>query len=295
MSNDAAPAPARREALPVTAGAAAKSSYAALSDAIRQPGPTPRYLRLAAGIRRLVSEGNFHPGEALPAERILTTITGYSRVTVRRAIEELLREGILSRRHGSGTYVTRRIEQPLSVLAGFSEDIRSRGLRPGSVWLSRALASPTPEERLALGLRPQEKVVRLSRVRTADDDPLAIEHAVVPAEALPSPDAVGVSLYAALAERGFRPINGVQRLRAALATPEEARLLLIPAGSAILRIERRGFLESGRPVELTTSAYRGDRYDFMSTMSAMTEEPAKVEDDGPPLQGRPSRARSSVA
>ncbi|CAN5307722.1 GntR family transcriptional regulator [soil metagenome] len=278
-----------RDGMAASAMSVRDVAYAALGDAVQQPGPTPRYLRLATGIRRLVSEGNFHPGEALPAERILTTITGYSRVTVRRAIEELLREGILSRRHGSGTYVTRRIEQPLSALAGFSEDIKSRGLRPGSVWLSRALATPTPEEGLALGVRPDEKVVRLSRVRTADDDPLASEHAVIPATVLPSPDLVGASLYAALAERGFRPINGVQRLRAALATPEEARLLLIPVGSAILRIERRGFLESGRPVELTTSAYRGDRYDFVSTMSALTEGP---ETRGAAASRRPGKVRS---
>lgn len=255
-------------------------AYAILGEAPDPADPTPRYLRLASAIRRLVSEGTFRPGEALPAERVLSSIAGYSRVTIRRAIEELLREGILSRRHGSGTYVARRIEQPLSVLAGFSEDIRSRGLKPGSVWLSRSVATPTPEEGLALGVRPDEKVSRLSRVRTADDDPLAIEHAAVPAIFLPEPEEVGSSLYAALAARGYRPINGIQRLHAALATAEEARLLLIPPGSAILRIERRGFLASGRPVELTRSAYRGDRYDFVSTMTALAEGPDRHESPG---------------
>jgi len=230
-----------------------------------------RYLQLAAVFRHLVGEGVLRPGEALPAERNLSTITGFSRVTIRRAIEELLREGILSRRHGSGTYVARRIEQPLTVLAGFSEDMKSRGMRPGSIWLSREIGSPKPEEGLALGVRPDDQVTRISRVRTADDEPLAIEHAVVPTALLPSPDIVVDSLYAALAERGCRPATGMQRLHAGLATPEEARSLLIPFGSAVLRIERRGFLENGRPVELTTSAYRGDRYDFVATVKGMQQ------------------------
>lgn len=230
---------------------------------------TPRYLGLATAVRRLVERGAFQPGDALPAERNLSAITGFSRVTVRRAIEELLREGILSRRHGSGTYVARRIEQPLSVLAGFTEEMKSRGARPGSVWLARSLARPTPAEGLALGVRPDEQVVRFSRVRTADDEPLAIEHAAVPAALLPSPDLVTTSLYQALAERGHRPASGIQRLHAALASAEEARHLLVPVGAAILRIERRSFLENGRPAEFTLSAYRGDRYDFVATMQGL--------------------------
>ncbi|GAB4167128.1 MAG: GntR family transcriptional regulator [Thalassobaculales bacterium] len=240
--------------------------HAAILAALDQSSPTPRYLQLAAAIGAQVQRGGLRPGEALPSERELATLTGFARVTVRRAVEELMRRGILSRRHGSGTYVASRIEQPLSVLAGFSEDIRARGGRPGSIWLSRALARPTPAEAMALGIGPDAGVLRLTRVRTADDEPLAIEVAVVPAAILPSPDLVDQSLYAALAARGCRAAHGVQRLQAGLATAEEARRLAIPAGSAILRIERRSFLANGRPVEFTISAYRGDRYDFVAVL-----------------------------
>ena len=96
------------------------------------------------------------------------------------------------------------------------------------------------------------------------DEPLAIERAVVPAVLLPSPDQIGDSLYAALAKMGNRPGRGLQRLQASLATPAEAERLSIPAGAAILRIERRTFLANGTPVEFTRSAYRGDRYDFVT-------------------------------
>jgi GntR family transcriptional regulator len=257
---------------PGAPGTSREVIYDELRATVNQADPTPRYLQVASAFRNLVQRGVLRPGEALPSERDLSAVTSFSRVTVRRAIETLLREGVLSRRHGSGTFVARRIEQPLSVLAGFSEDMRNRGSRPGSVWISKTLAHPSPKEAMALGVGPDEQVLRILRVRTADDEPLAIETAVVPASILPSPDLVATSLYGALAEKGFRPAHGVQRLRAALATPEEAHLLMIPEGSAILRIERRAFLANGRPIEFTISAYRGDRYDFVATLSGMGEQ-----------------------
>jgi GntR family transcriptional regulator len=226
--------------------------------------PTPLYLQLAESLRGMIDEGAVRVGEALPSERELSARTRISRVTVRKALDALLREGMLSRRRGSGTYVAPRIEQPASVLAGFTADIRNRGQTPGSIWLKRALAAPTPEEAMTLALSPDSKVVQLWRVRTADDEPLAIERAVVPAVLLPSPDQIGDSLYAALAKMGNRPGRGLQRLQASLATPAEAERLSIPAGAAILRIERRTFLANGTPVEFTRSAYRGDRYDFVT-------------------------------
>jgi GntR family transcriptional regulator len=106
--------------------------------------------------------------------------------------------------------------------------------------------------------------VRISRVRTADDEPLAIERAVVPAALLPPVEEIGDSLYAALGRSGNRPVRGLQRLQSSLATPAEAQLLNVPVGAAILRIERRSYLASGAPVEFTRSAYRGDRYDFVT-------------------------------
>lgn len=226
--------------------------------------PTPLYLQLAESLRGMIRGGAVRVGEALPSERELSAMTSISRVTVRKAIDALLREGLLSRRPGSGTYVAERIEQPASVLAGFSADMQSRGARPGSVWLEQRVDAPSAEEAAALNCAPGAAVVRLSRVRTADGEPLAIERAIVPAALLPPVGEIGDSLYEALHRRGNRPVRGVQRLQSSLATPQEAQLLDIPVGAAILRIERRSFLADGAPVELTRSAYRGDRYDFVT-------------------------------
>ncbi|MGJ3263260.1 MAG: GntR family transcriptional regulator [Salinarimonas sp.] len=229
-----------------------------------QASPTPLYLQLAEQIRARVAEGAIRVGDAVPSERELSLLGGVSRVTVRKALDLLLREGLLSRRQGSGTYVLPRIQQSAALLAGFSAEMRGRGLEPGAVWIERGEGVATPEEAMALGLDLGARVVRLARVRTADGEPLAIERATVPTRFLPGPECVDRSLYEALAARGHEPARGHQRLQASLATPTEARLLAVPVGAAVLRIERRAYLADGRAVELTRSAYRGDRYDFIA-------------------------------
>ncbi|MBW3559788.1 MAG: GntR family transcriptional regulator [Proteobacteria bacterium] len=227
---------------------------------------TPLYIQVANGIREIIRDGSLDVGGALPSERTLSELTGASRVTIRKAIHQLAEEGLLLRRHGSGTYVAPRIEQHSGDLTSFSADAATRGEAPGSIWIVKALSAPTEEEAAILAAAPTTLVARLGRVRLADGQPLAIEHAVVPAELLPGLDQIQDSLYAALAMKGNRPFRGEQRLRASTATSVEAGLLSMEEGGEILRIERRTFLEDGRPVELTRSAYRGDRYTFVTEL-----------------------------
>ncbi len=239
--------------------------------------PTPLYLQVADLIRDEIKDGVIRIGDALPSERELSDMVGISRVTVRKAIETLLREGLLSRKHGSGTYIAPRIEQPAALLAGFTADMRNRGQQPGSIWLERETGLPTPEEALALSLSIDQPIMRFARVRTANDEPMAIERASVPARFLGAIDDVSTSLYSALEARGCRPVRGLQRLQASLATPDEAAALSLPAGAAILRIERRAFLADGTPVEFTRSAYRGDRYDFVTEVRDLAADKRMLE------------------
>ena len=137
--------------------------------------PTPRYIQLANRLRDMIRSGSLKPGEALPSERSIVTATSLSRVTIRKALELLVREGLLHQRHGSGTYVSEepgRIEQSLGVLTGFSEDMVSLGHVPSARWLQRSYALPSTQEAMTLGLSPGEKVLRLHRLRLADDLPL---------------------------------------------------------------------------------------------------------------------------
>lgn len=230
-----------------------------------ETGAGPLYLQLHRQIAEAIASGRLAPGDSLPAERDLAAMTGLSRVTVRKAIQALVASGQLVQRRGSGTFVAprvERLEQALSLLTSFTEDMQRRGKSVESVWLARGLHAPAPEEVMALGLGAGERVARLERVRRSDGVPLAIERAALSEATLPDPEAVTGSLYAVLQARGLRPVRAVQRISAANVTGRDAELLGIAPGSAGLRIERIGYLPSGRVVEFTRSLYRGDAYDF---------------------------------
>lgn len=251
--------------MPTAAAAAAPFDPGALSDSL----PLPLYLQLARHLRDLIVTGRLADQDALPGERELAEAFGVSRVTVRKALRELIAEGLLRQRQGAGTFVNRspHVEQRLSALTSFTEDIGARGFMPGSAWLNRSVAVATPEEAMALGLRPGAEVARLHRLRLADGTPLAIELSALPTRFLPDPSVVQGSLYETLRGRGFPPFRALQRLSAIRLPADQAALLQVPDGAPALYIERRTFLEDGTPLEFVRSHYRGDAYDFVVELS----------------------------
>lgn len=240
-----------------------------------ESSPTPLYLQLQHLIQQAVRSGKLRADEALPSERDLSRQLGISRVTVRKAIAGLVEKGMLVQRWGSGTFIAPavQVEQPLSRLSSFTDDMLGRGLQPGAVFLGRGVGPATPKESMALGLSPAELVSRFDRLRTADDVPMAIEHAVVPNRLVPDPASVERSLYAVLIARGHAPRRALQRLHAVLLNSEQAKLLQVPDGTAALYIERRSFDQDGVAVEFTSSYYRGDAYDFVAELSLGTPGP----------------------
>jgi GntR family transcriptional regulator len=230
----------------------------------------PLYQQLQRALREAIEKRLLGPDDALPAERELASLLEVSRITVRKAIDGLVEEGLLVRRQGSGNFVCARVEKNFAKLTSFSEDMRARGRTPRSVWLKRAAGTVTPEEALTLRLSPGTPVYRFHRIRYADDAPMALEYATVVASALPSLEAVDTSLYAALEAAGHRPTRALQRLRAVLLTDEQAELLNAVEGAAGLLVERLGSLPDGRAIEFSQSFYRGDTYDFVAELSAPT-------------------------
>ena len=228
----------------------------------------PLYLQLQRALKAAIDNHLLAPDDALPAERDLATDFKVSRITVRKALDGLVSEGLLMRRQGSGNFVSARVEKNFAMLTSFSEDMRARGRTPRSVWLKRSSGTVTPEEALTLRLSPGTPVYRFHRLRYADDAPMAIEYATLVATALPAPEAVKESLYEALERHGNRPVRALQRLRAVLLTAEQAKLLKATAGDAGLLVERLGSLPDGRAVEFSQSFYRGDVYDFVAELSA---------------------------
>jgi len=233
-------------------------------------GSGPLYVKLRRSVEDAVRTGMLKHGDALPPERDIAEYAAVSRVTVRKAIDDLVAEGVLVRRHGSGTFVARpvsKVEQRLSQLTSFTEDMARRGIKARSEWLHKGVHTPSPDEMMILGLATDVKVSRLSRLRIADDQPLAIEHASVSGEFLPDPSVVTTSLYQELERRQVRPVRAVQRISATNMKESDASLLGVPAGAAGLSIERISYLGSGRAVEFTRSLYRGDAYDFVAELT----------------------------
>ena len=233
-------------------------------------GNLPLYQQLQRALRDAIDRRILGADDALPPERDLAGEFGVSRITVRKAIDGLVSEGLLMRRQGSGTFVRGRVEKNFSMLTSFSEDMRARGRTPRSEWLKRSVGTVTPEESLSLRSSPGTPVFRFHRLRFADDAPMALEYATVLASSLPAVESVDSSLYEALETSGNRPVKALQRLRAVLLTAEQAKLLGADALDAGLLAERVGYLADGRAVEFSQSFYRGDTYDFVAELSVQT-------------------------
>lgn len=227
---------------------------------------SPLYLQLAQQIGQAIRDGHYRPDQALPSERALSESLSLSRVTARKAIELLVEQGLVLRRRGSGNYIAPKLEQPLTRLTSFSEELQQRGFRPSSRWLVRELTGAAPDEQLALGLSTGARVARLERLRLADDVVMAHEVSVLPGSVLPEPQHVEASLYTHLAALGRAPLRALQHLRALNADARLAGLLGVPVDRAVLHITRVGYGASGQPVELTHSYCRSDYYGFVAEM-----------------------------
>lgn len=228
--------------------------------------PAPLYQQLQHAVRQAIERRALKPDDALPPERDLAADLEVSRITIRKAFDGLVSEGLLTRRQGAGTFVAARVEKSFSKLTSFSEDMAARGRKATSSWLGRSQGTVTPEESLTLGLSPGAPVYRFQRIRYADGAPMALEYSTIPASCLSGMEAVDASLYEALAISGRRPNRALQRLRAVLFNAEQADLLGIAPGSPGLLIERRAF-HNGEAVEVTQSYYRGDAYDFVAELN----------------------------
>lgn len=229
----------------------------------------PRYVQLRRRLLEGIEEGILPPNSSLPPEREIAEITDLSRVTVRKAIQELVQDGTIEQRQGSGSFVREtvaKVEQSLSYLTSFTEDMERRGFVTTSKWLERGVFMPSPDEVVGLGLAPGDQVARIYRLREADSRPMALEKASLPLDILPNPTAVNASLYALLQKTGVRPVRAIQKISAINLGAEEAGLLGVAEGAAGLQIQRTSYLQSGRVAELTRSLYRGDAYDFVAEL-----------------------------
>jgi GntR family transcriptional regulator len=211
-------------------------------------------------------------GDAIPSERQLSADLGVSRLTVRAALDELVREGYLVRRRGAGTFVSEpKIAQELT-MTSFTDDMRQRGLEPGSRTLELAVATAGARLGRLLHVSPSEPVVVAKRLRLADRETMAIEElhvrqALVPG--LSGRDLENRSFYELLHERyGVTVVGGVQTVEPTVTNEEESELLGVPLHSPAFLFERLTRADDGTTVEYVRSIYRGDRYRLVTELGA---------------------------
>jgi len=222
------------------------------------------------------------PGEPMVAERELAASMGVARMTLRRAVDALVAEGRLLRRQGAGTFVApRAVDQRLSATS-FSQDMRERGMQPGSHTLLTRLVPATADLVARLEVQPDHGVLHVRRLRTADGAPMAVEDLHVPSDLVPGlrgADLEGVSFYELLASRyGLNIDAGIQSAEAVLVVAADAECLQVPAGAPAFLFERVSRLASGRVIEYVRSVYPGSRYRIVADIFP---EPPRAQADRP--------------
>ncbi|NHF74459.1 GntR family transcriptional regulator [Paracoccus xiamenensis] len=237
----------------------------------------PQYLTIAADLEARISSGQIREGERLKSERDLAEATGVSRMTARRAIQELVAKGVVEARGGSGHYVRRaQIQQRLTSLTSFTEEIESQGRTSSSLVVLSETEAADEEVRAALGLAEAAQVHRLVRVRLADAEPVALETTFLNAAMMPGLidqiDFAQTSLYRHIRDAyGIVPTKAEQSLKATLADRKTATLLKISVGDPILNIRRLTRDGNGNAFEFVRSSYRADLFEIKAELNLNPE------------------------
>ena len=235
-----------------------------------RPAAEPKYYAVKRHLLDFI--GSLQAGAAVPTERELAERMETSRTTVRQALGELVAEGRLVRRQGSGTYVAEpKITWPL-YLASFTEQVKASGFSPSAEVLETQRIAAGGEVAQQLHLAPRASVYRIERLRLADNWPIAVETSWLPAERFPGLTRLirtHDSLHALLGNRyeiGIRA--GEESIETAPATPREAGPLRVDVGTPMLVVSRQNFDSQRVPVEFGRTWFRGDRVTLVTRLGA---------------------------
>jgi GntR family transcriptional regulator len=219
------------------------------------------------GLLQDLTSGTLAPGAKLANETELAERFEVSRPTVREAVRGLMDAGYLTRRHGSGTYVTSspRTRHPLETTVSYTGMIRAAGRKPSEKLLSTAVREVAEDERSLLALPGGESVVEVERVRLADRRPVIYSRDRIPLALLGeySEKALGSSLYATLAASGHPVASATAQLIPTVADARLAKLLVVKRGTPLLHIDQIDYDERGRAVMLSHEWHVPDAFDLI--------------------------------
>ncbi|MEA4812672.1 MAG: GntR family transcriptional regulator [Anaerolineaceae bacterium] len=210
-------------------------------------------------------------GDKIPTESELVSQHGVSRITIRKAIENLVLEGLLEKKPGIGTTVCgSSTSQNSGRVYSWTEEMKRKNLKTSSSHLHIQIISPSPKQIQELHMTGKENLVRISRVRLVNGTPVAIIVNYVREKFISGFAEKGLSqdsLYRELEENyGLIMDSGEEVIKARLATSAEACLLEIPDGSAVLHVQRRTFIKNKTPVEIVDMIARGDKYQYFTKL-----------------------------
>jgi len=225
---------------------------------------SPLYLQLMQRIRNDISEGIYPAGQRIPSEQELCQTYGVSRVTVRKAILDLVQEGLLVRRQGKGTFVAgQRLCRDLRSVDSFTDACITGGHQPDTRLISAQLIPATVEDAQLLALPREAQVLELCRLRLCDGEPVLLEILRFPAAYDDLRDeAADGSLYACLQQRGVIPSSARRDVSLGHATPFVSKHLGTDVGDALLLLDETVLDQHGAPLHLSRQWIRGDKYTF---------------------------------
>jgi len=231
---------------------------------LEKKSPSPLYQQLMLRLKNDVMAGVYPAGARIPSEQELCDTYGVSRVTVRKAILDLVQEGLLVRRQGKGTFVAdERIQRNLQHITSFSEACRQMGHSAGAKLISVERTAATDEDAERLHMAPGGQVVEICRLRLCDGEPVMLEINRFPAEyGFLLQEAACESLYELLASHGVIPASAVHDISLGYATPFVSRHLGTAQGDALLLLDELVLDQHGGPLHLSRQWIRGDKYTF---------------------------------
>jgi GntR family transcriptional regulator len=233
--------------------------------AINRQSKMPLHEQLYEILRSSIQRGDWEVGEMIPTEPELIEQYEVSRITVRQALNRLVNEGLIYRQQGRGTFVAEpTLEQGLTRIISFTEDMHQRGLVPGTHVLFEGLV-PAPDDIAdQLQVSAGEELARLERLRLANQKPMSIEESYLVHRYCPAVleyDYSETPLREILQRQyDVRIVRARQTIRAVIATPEQAELLGSEGPASLLFVERVSYSQHNIPIEFLRIHYRGDRY-----------------------------------
>jgi GntR family transcriptional regulator len=227
----------------------------------------PLYLQVKEEIIDLIQRGELKPNDQLPSQRELVSTYGASHMTVRRALDELIDEGLIYAIPGKGIYVREhKLQAESCPLMSFTEEMALRGMHASSTVLAARLVPASTVMARTLDVELGMPLAYLRRLRLADGLPMALQTNYLKSWLCPGlleRDLQDASLYNLLRQEYQLCLTSSKgTVEAALADDEHASLLGMELPAALLITEQVSFLENGQPIEYVRTAYRGDRYQY---------------------------------